>query len=236
MPISLILGDHELLYRRAIREVLSTREVCVIGEAADGPEAVQLAAALQPDVALLNSFLPVLNGLDAGKEIRQVSPKTEVALLAFHLEARYIRNALTAGVSGFASRAGTGTDLQYVIRQVAAGSIYLDSHVGSTIVEEEVNEREGGEVQLTARERQIVQLIAECKTTKEIAHQLGISTKTAESHRQRAMYKLQISEPAQLVRYAIRESLVEVRVPPPGSLASGEDPCSATLTEAASVF
>ena len=238
MPISLVLGDHELLYRRAIREVLSTREVCVIGEAADGPTAVQLAAVFQPDVALLNPFLPGLNGLDAGKEIRQVSPKTGVALLAFQLEARYIRNALSVGICGFGSRAGTCADLQYVIRQVAVGSIYLDPQVGSTIAEREVevSESKSVDVQLTARERQVVQLIAECKTTKEIAHQLGISTKTAESHRQRAMYKLQISEPAQLVRYAIRESLVEVRIPPLDSLASGEDPCSAMLTRVASVF
>jgi len=236
MPISLILGDHELLFRRAIRELLSIPEIRVVGEAADGPAALQLAATLHPDVAVLNSFLPVLNGLDAGKKIRHVSPKTGVVLLAAHLGARYIRNALTGGISGFASRAGTGTDLHRVIQQVAAGSVYMDPLVGSTKRVEEADDGGDGSVQLTARERQIVQLIAECWTTKDIGHQLGISPKTAESHRQRAMYKLQISEPAQLVRYAIRESLVEVRIPPPESLTGEEESWSTKLTREASVF
>src|SRR5262245_18008616 len=105
MPISLILVDKEPLFRCAVRETLTTEDIQVVDEASDGPGAVKLAAALRPTVAVLSAFLPIVNGLDTAKEIQRVSPQTGVVLLAFQLNGAYIREALTAGVAGFVSRA-----------------------------------------------------------------------------------------------------------------------------------
>jgi DNA-binding NarL/FixJ family response regulator len=236
MPIFLLLADHQLLFRRAIRELLSTEDIAVSGEASDGREAVQLAAKIQPDVAVLDVFMPLLNSLDVGKEILHVSPRTRILLLSFSLGSTYLRNALSAGVSGFVSKAGAAATLEYAVRRVAAGSIYLDPLIGSTMSEAESQNAEDDRMPLTARERQVVQLVADCRTTKEIASLLGISTKTVESHRQRAMAKLNLTQLAQLVRYAIRKDLVEVRIPPPACGGDEEGSvCSDTLTLIASV-
>ena len=209
MAISIVLACQQLLFRRAMRELLSKEGISIAGEASDGREVVQLAAKIRPDVAVLDVFMPVLNGLDAGKEILQVSTSTKVVLLSFHMGVSYLRNALAAGVSAFVSKAGQAANLEYAVRRVATGSIYLDPFVGSTISDAEAQNDEDGKMVLTLRERQVVQLIAECMTTKEIAAVLGISRKTAESHRQRAMARLNLRRPAQLVRYAIRNGVID---------------------------
>jgi two-component system response regulator NreC len=236
MLISVVLACPQLLYRRALRELLSKEDISVAGEASDGREVVQLAANIRPDVAVLDVFMPLLNGLDAGKEILQVSTNTKVVLVSFHMGVSFLRNALAAGVSALVSKAGPAANLEYTVRRVATGSIYLDPFVGSTISAAEPQSDEDGKIGLTARERQVVQLIAECMTTKEIAAVLGISTKTTESHRQRAMARLNLSEIAQLVRYAIRKNLVDVRIPPGNCRNGEEDLWADSLTRAASAF
>lgn len=217
---TVLLAEDELLFRRAIRELLSTDRIVVAGEASNGSEAVRAAEALHPDIAIVDVFLPLLNGLNASTEIVRVSPNTRMILLGFQMGAAYVSDALAAGVAGFVSRLGPAENLETAVRSVAAGVIYIDPQIGAA----ERRNSEDGTAPLTSREKQVVQLIAECRTTKEIAYLLGISTKTAESHRQRAMAKLRLQQPAQLVRYAIRRSLVEVRVPPPACRNGGEDP------------
>lgn len=209
MSIRLLLADDHNLVRQSLRALLEREGFQVLADAADGREAVRLAEQLKPDVAILDVAMPVLNGLEGAQQIQKVSPRTKVILLTMHPEEQYVAAAMRAGVKGFLLKNQAAQDLVRAIEEVARGGVYLSPRVSQVIVEASLGRREIDADPLTPREREILQLIAEGSATKQVAAQLGISVKTAESHRARIMKKLDVHEVAGLVRYAIRQGLVE---------------------------
>ena len=209
MPLRIILADDHLIVRQGLRSILEREAYTVLGEAGDGREALRLAQELRPDVAVLDLAMPLLNGLDAAREIRRVSPQTKTILLTMHTEDPYVMEALRAGVKGYLLKTQAAQDLVQAIREVSRGAMYLSPGISRTLVEAYLAKSELPPDPLTPREREVLQLVAEGKTTKEVAVILGVSVKTAESHRTRIMGKLEIHETASLVRYAIRRGLVQ---------------------------
>lgn len=209
MPIRVMLADDHALVRQALRALLEREGFLVAGEASDGQEAVRLAPQIHPDIAILDVSMPLLNGLDAAREIQKTTKRTKAILLTRHDEDQYVTEALRAGVQGYVLKSQAATDLVAAIQQVSGGGIYLSPGISRTVVEAYLSKSELPSDPLTSRERQVLQLVGEGKSTKEIAVLLGISTKTAESHRTRLMQKLDIHETASLVRYAIRRGLVQ---------------------------
>lgn len=209
MSIRVILADDHALVRQGLRALLEREGFLVAGEASDGQQAVRLVPEVRPDVAILDISMPLLNGLEAAREIHKSGERTRTILLTRHDEDQYVTAALRAGVKGYVLKSQAATDLVAAIRQVSGGGIYLSPGISRVVVEAYLSRSELPEDPLTSRERQVLQLVGEGKSTKEIAVLLGISTKTAESHRTRLMHKLDIHETASLVRYAIRRGLVQ---------------------------
>ena len=209
MSTRLILADDHLLVREGCRSLLERGGLDVVGEASDGYEAVRLAQRLQPDVAVLDVSMPLLNGLDTARQVGQVSPRTKSILLTIHDEPQYVLEALHVGIRGYVLKRQSAADLTAAIREVLGGALYLSPGVSRAVVEAYLHKTSDPTDPLTARERQVLQLVAEGKGTKEVAALLGISVKTAESHRTRIMQKLEIHQTAGLVRYAIRRGLVQ---------------------------
>lgn len=208
MSLRILLADDHGIFRQGVKALLEREGFTVTGEAADGHAAIQMAAQQTPDVVVLDLAMPVLNGLDAAQEIYRASPRTRVILLTMHTEDPYVARALKAGIRGYVLKSQAAEDLVQAIREVARGAIYLSPGVSEAVVEAYLTKRDVPADPLTPREHQVLQLIVEGKTTKEVAALLGISVKTAESHRMRIMAKLDVHETAGLVRYAIREKLV----------------------------
>jgi two-component system, NarL family, response regulator NreC len=206
--LRVLLADDHLVLRDGLRALLERADFEVLG-ASDGREAVELAQDQRPDIAVLDLAMPVLNGLDAARHIGQVSPRTGVIILTMHAEAPYVSEALRAGVRGYVLKTQAARDLVQAIEQVARGLTYLSPGVTGPLVEAYLGNAEAPPDPLTLREREVLQLVAEGKTTKEIADVLGVSAKTIESHRARLMKKLHIHDTAGLVRYAVRRGLVE---------------------------
>lgn len=208
-PIRVLLADDNVIVRLGLKALLERGGIAVVGEAADGQEAIRLGQALQPDVAVLDLGMPVLNGLDAAQAIREASPETKPVLLAKLAEDHHVLRALRAGIRGYVVKTQAAGDLVQAIREVSQGRIYLSPAISQVVVKAYLNKSDLPPDPLTLRERQVVQLVAEGKTSKEIAQVLGVSAKTAESHRTRLMEKLSIHETAGLVRYAIRQGLIK---------------------------
>jgi two-component system response regulator NreC len=209
MPIRIVLADDHVLVRQSLKALLEREGFQVVAEASDGQEAVRHAASLQPDIAVMDISMPILNGLNAAREIRRSVPKTKIILLTQHDEGQYISEALDAGVKGYVLKNQVASDLLQAIRQVSRGQVYLSPGVSRGVMEAYQSKSEKSKNSLTLRERQVLQLIAEGKSTKDVASLLGISVKTAESHRTRLMNKLDIHETASLVRYAVRHGIVQ---------------------------
>ncbi len=209
MPIRIVLADDHVLVRQGLKSLLEREGFQVVAEASDGQEALCHVESLQPDIAIMDISMPTLNGLNAARQMNRSSPKTKTILLTQHDESQYIREALEAGVKGYVLKNQIASDLLLAIRQVSRGQVYLSPGVSSAVMEAYRSKPEKFESPLTPRERQVLQLIAEGKSTKDVASLLGISTKTAESHRTRLMQKLDIHETASLVRYAVRHGIVQ---------------------------
>jgi len=208
MPPRILLADDHVIVRQGFRALLEREGLEVVAEAADGHEAVRLAGELLPDVAVLDFAMPLLNGLDAAKEIRRRSPRTRTILLTVHSEDHYVLEAVQAGVHGYVVKTQAAADLVQAIREIRGNAIYLSPTISRAVVEAYFDKATPPGDVLSSRERQVLQLVAEGKTTKEIAGVLGVSIKTADSHRARIMRKLDIHETAGLVRYAIRRGLI----------------------------
>jgi DNA-binding NarL/FixJ family response regulator len=209
MPTRILLAEDHLIVRQGLRALLEREGFTVVGEAADGREAVRMVQQLHPDVAVLDLSMPSLNGIDAAKEILQACPKTKTILLTVHAEDQYVLPAMRAGITGYVLKTKAAADLVQAIHEVSRGMTYLSPGVSGTVVQAYLAKTDLPTDPLSSRERQVLQLIAEGKTTKEVAGVLGVSVKTAESHRTRIMEKLDIHETASLVRYAIRRGLIE---------------------------
>jgi len=209
MPIQVLLADDHQIVRQSLKVLLEREGLKIVGEASNGQEAVKIAESLHPDVAVLDVSMSVLNGIDAAKEIQKVSPQTKTVFLTVHDEDPYLLDALRVGAKGYVVKTHAAENLVQAIREASRGGVYLSPEVSRAVVQAYQNKTELSAEPLSPRERQVLQLIAEGKTTKEVAGVLNISVKTAETHRTRIMEKLDIHETAGLVRYAIRRGLVQ---------------------------
>lgn len=209
MPIQVLLADDHQIVRQSLKVLLEKEGLKIVGEASNGQEAVRIAESVHPDVAVLDVSMAVLNGIDAAKEIQKVSPQTKTIFLTVHDEDPYLLDALRVGAKGYVVKTHAAENLVQAIREASRGGVYLSPEVSRAVVQAYQNKTELSSEPLSPRERQVLQLIAEGKTTKEVAGVLNISVKTAETHRTRLMEKLDIHETAGLVRYAIRRGLVQ---------------------------
>ncbi len=208
--IRVLLADDHVLVREGLRALLAREaDMQVVAEAGDGREALQLAREARPDVAALDLSMPLLNGLEAARQIAAWERGPRVILLTVHAEDRYVLEALRAGVRGYVLKKQAAADLVRAIREVSGGGVYLSPGISSAVVDAVRSPRLVPEDPLTAREREVLQLVAEGKTTKEIAVLLGVSVKTADAHRTRLMQKLDIHDIAGLTRYAIRQGVIQ---------------------------
>ncbi|HZF25793.1 MAG TPA: response regulator transcription factor [Steroidobacteraceae bacterium] len=209
MPIRILLADDHLIVRQGVRLLLEKERFQVVAEAGDGHEAIRLISELQPDVAVVDLEMPRLNGLDVVREITRTSPKTRAIILTRHTEEPYAIEALRAGARGYVLKNQAGFDLVAAVSHVHRGEVYLSPKVSKAVVEAYLAKTDLPRDLLTPRERQVVQLIGEGHSTKEIATLLGISIKTVDTHRTKLMAKLDIHQTAGLVRYAIRRGMIE---------------------------
>jgi DNA-binding NarL/FixJ family response regulator len=218
--IRILLADDHVLMRRGMRAWLqSMPQVEVVGEASDGREALHLIAKVQPDVVLMDIGMPRLNGLEVTLQVTKEFPQVRVLILSMHANEEYVVQALRAGASGYILKDAEPEELEVALKAVSRGKTYLSPTVSQGVIGDYLRRigastkdttQEGGDVSslLTARQREVLQLIAEGQTTKQIAALLYISEKTVESHRLRLMRQLDIHDIAGLVRYAIRTGLV----------------------------
>jgi DNA-binding NarL/FixJ family response regulator len=209
MPTRVLLADDHALIRQGLKALLERQGFQVVCEVSDGQEAIRSVEKTQPDVAIIDISMPILNGVDAARELKKSSPKTKVILLTQHEEDQYVTEALRAGVKGYVLKGQAADDLVHAIQEVCRGSVYLSPHISRAVVDAYLSKTYVSNDPLSGRERQVLQLVGEGKSTKDIAVHLGISVKTAESHRARLMKKLDIHETASLVRYAIRRGLIQ---------------------------
>jgi DNA-binding NarL/FixJ family response regulator len=205
----LILADDHAMLRDGLRSILKDKGFEVVGEASNGQEAVKLGQKLSPDVAVLDISMPLLNGIDAARQILKSSPTTKILILTMYTESRYVLASLRAGISGFVVKSKAASLLVEAIHTVLRGEVYLCPLIARVVAEGCLAKDDTPVDPLSIREREVLQLIAEGKSGKEIGGILGISAKTADSHRTNIMQKLNIHEVAGLVRYAIREGLVQ---------------------------
>ena len=205
----LIADDHGIV-RSGLRLLLERQpDIEVVAEAADGAEARDLAVRERPDLAILDVKMPKLTGLQATREIKRQAPEVSVLILSMHDDERYLFEALKAGASGYVLKAQADTDLLAAIRAVERGEPFLTPEAQRTLIKDVLERGSSGEEELTPREEEIVKLVAEAHTTKQIAEILHLSEKTVENHRANAMRKLGMRDRVELVRYAIRRGLIE---------------------------
>ena len=208
--VTTLLADDHVLVRQGLKSLLEHAGFQVIGEASDGHEAVKLAQQLQPDVAILDLGMPVLNGIDAAREIiKTFGNRIKVILLTMYDEQSYVIAALSAGVHGYVLKSRAAANLIEAIHEVLQGNTYLSPDISRSVLATLGTDEAPEADPLSVRERQVLQLVAEGMSTKAIADLLSISVKTAESHRTRIMQKLGIHETAGLVLYAIRRGIIQ---------------------------
>lgn len=206
---TVVIADDHRMFREGLKALLEDGGFNVVGEAENGQEAIRLTRQHNPQVAVLDYSMPVLNGIDAAKEIQRQSPETAVVMLTMYDDERYVLEALKCAVRGFVLKHQTATDLMDAIREVLQGAIYLSPSISAAVVKALMSNNGELDEVLTGRERQVLQLIAEGNTTKDIAGVLHLSVKTAESHRSRIMSKLDLHNIAGLVRYSIRQGIIQ---------------------------
>jgi DNA-binding NarL/FixJ family response regulator len=211
-PIRVLLADDHTLVRAGIRGLVANLpDVEVVGEAGDGHEALRLAEALHPDVVLLDIGMPGLNGLEVTARLTKLDPMIRVVILSMHISEEYVLQALRAGAAGYLLKGSAVAELEVAIRAVVRGDTYLSPAVSKRVVDDYVSRTSGASdplAALTPRQREILQLVAEGHTNKEIAQRLGLSYRTVETHRNQLMKRLGISDLTGLVRLAVRVGLI----------------------------
>lgn len=209
MSIRVLLADDHTVVRNGLKNLLLAEGFDIVAEAADGQETVELVNASSPDVAVIDIAMPLLNGIDAARQINQNNPRIKVILLTMHKEEQYALEALRSGIKGYVLKTQAAADLVQAIRTTLQGDIYLSPGIAEGVVNAALANGSTKVDPLTQRERQILQLIAEGKSNKEVAQHLTMSVKTVESHRANLMKKLDLHETAGLVRHAIRIGLIQ---------------------------
>jgi DNA-binding NarL/FixJ family response regulator len=208
MPLRILLADDHDIVRQGLRVLLERAGFDIVAEACNGRDAVTFAQALHPDVAVLDLMMPLLNGLDAGREILRNATGTSIVLLTMCTAEHQVAAALRAGFSAYLIKTQASEELVRAVREAARGEISIGTGVSQVVVNGYLSGARPPNDPLAPRERQVLQLVAEGRASKEIAEILGLSVKTAESYRAHLMEKLNIHETANLVRYAIRQGLV----------------------------
>jgi len=213
--ICILLADDHTLVRSGIRALLEAEpDFSVVGEAEDGRSAVTLVCQLKPDVVLMDIAMPLLNGLEATRQLKQQCPETRVLVLSMHDNEEYIRQALEAGAMGYILKDAATRDLTSAIRSVHHGEAVLSPAITRLVIEDYLrwggtrpHEEADG---LSPREREVLQLIAEGYTNKQIAEILSISIKTVQAHRNSLMQKLDLHDRGELIKYAIQKKIIEI--------------------------
>jgi DNA-binding NarL/FixJ family response regulator len=205
-----VIADDHGIVRTGLRMLLeSQRDIDVIGEAADGVEARDLAIRERPDLAILDVKMPKLTGLQATREIREQAPEVAVLILSMYDDERYLFEALKAGANGYVLKAQADADLLEAVRAVERGEPFLTPRAQQALIKDFLGGGPARDEELTPREQEVVKLVAEAHTNKEIAELLHLSEKTVENHRSNAMKKLGMRDRVELVRWAIRKGLIE---------------------------
>jgi DNA-binding NarL/FixJ family response regulator len=205
----LLADDHEMV-RKGLRATIEAHrgwEIC--GEARTGREAVVKARELRPDIVIMDFGMPELNGMEATRQIRETLDRTEVLILTMHDSEKLVREILAAGARGYLLKTDAGEFLIAAVQALSEHKPYFTSRVSAVVLQGYLNPETQQSPELTPREREIVQLIAEGKGTKEVAEMLGISAKTADTHRTNLMRKLDLHSTADVVRYAIRNQIAQ---------------------------
>lgn len=205
-----VVDDHRLVREGLIARLNCLDDIEVVGEAQDGREALELCGKVHPDIMLMDIGMPVLNGIDATRLVKQEFKGTKVIALSMHSEKRFVSEALRAGVSGYVLKDDAFDELSDAIHLVASGGVYLSPGVQEAIVSDyvgTVGSPSAPRAELTPREREVLQLIAEGMTTKQVASHLHLNVKTIETHRRQVMDKIGADSVAGLVRFALREGI-----------------------------
>jgi two-component system response regulator NreC len=212
--IRILLADDHVLIRAGLRMVVEAQpDLTVVGEAGDGREAVAMAESLKPDVVVMDIGMPGLNGIEAAHQIREKLPDSQIVMLSMHSDEGYVLRALKAGAKAYLLKDSAETDLARAIRAAAEGKSFFSPAVGRVLLEDYVRklQRTGGEDSydlLSPREREILQLVAEGKSSKEIANLLNLSVYTVETHRAHVMQKLNLRGIPELILYAVRKGII----------------------------
>jgi two-component system response regulator NreC len=213
MPGSLIkvlLADDHTIVRQGLKLILSSHpDLEVVGEAANGNEVINLAEKLKPDVILMDVAMPELNGIEATRRLHQISPRMKVLVLSMHKEAVYIREILKAGARGYILKDAIDTELVNAIQSVARGDGYISPAISGALLSDYRQNLTDPLDLLSTREREVLQLIAEGKTNKEVATRLNLSVYTVDSHRGKIMEKLNLHSAGELIRFAVKNGLVD---------------------------
>lgn len=212
MPVRVLLADDHTLVRAGLRKLLeSIPDFEVVGEAGDGLALLELANKLQPHLVLMDIAMPGLNGLEATARLAKAQPQIRVLILSMHQNEEYVRQALRHGAAAYLLKDAAPVELELALAAVMRGETYLSAAVSKGVMQDYVQRLRGQEQpgeQLSPRQREVLQLIAEGHSTKEIARRLDLAVKTVETHRSQLMKQLDIHEVAGLVRYAMRSGLV----------------------------
>ena len=213
MTITVVLADDHRVVREGLRALLErNHDISVAGEASDGQEAVKLAATLKPDVIIMDISMPVLNGIEATQQVLEVSPSSRVIILSMYSTSEHIFRAFKAGAQGYLLKESAGSDVVAAVRAVREGKRFLTERITETVLDDFIHQRslresESPVSRLSKRERHILQLVVEGKSSSEIGRQLFLSPKTVETYRSRIMRKLSINDVPGLVKFALRHGL-----------------------------
>lgn len=208
--IRILLADDHAMVRQGFRMILSAQpDMQIVGEAGNGREALEMAAKMQPDVVVMDVAMPELNGIEATRRLAAESPRTRVLALSMHKDSVYVREILRAGARGYLLKDSIDSDLVAAVRSVAKGDGYLSPAVSDAVLSDYRRHVTNPIDLLSSREREVLQLIAEGKTNKDIANSLNLSVYTVDAHRGRIMEKLNLHSTGELVRFAVRNGLID---------------------------
>lgn len=205
-PVRLLVAEDHALVVEGVRRILPPG-FTIVGEVADGRALVAEAARLHPDIVLVDISMPLLNGIEAARQLREVEPKAKIIFLTMHPDVSYAMAALRSGGSGYVLKSSAASEIVTAIRQVLAGGTYVTAPIDKAVARARTRENAGpkaGFFKLTARQREVLQLIGEGRSTKEIAGLLHVSPRTVEFHRRRIIETLRLRTAAELIRYAVR--------------------------------